>query len=111
MKMKEPDPKPISANSMILLVFMPPKPASQSEQTQLKILTDSLQQNMGERMRIVRIDESFLPDIFRSFEINDTPTFVLVRQGLEIWRQVGIPGEDFQTILTERLRENSIEMR
>ncbi len=39
----------------------------------------------------MKLDEAVHPDIFRSFEITQLPTFVLIRQGIELWRQEGLP--------------------
>lgn len=54
-------------------------------------------------MRVLRIDEATHPEVVQSFRITQTPTFVLVRQGVEIWRQEGMPDSATFASIRQRL--------
>ncbi|MBC8152283.1 MAG: thioredoxin family protein [Bacteroidetes bacterium] len=83
----------LSPPSAVLLVFTPSAWADRGQQASLTALTDRLQAQFGGLLRILRINEAMNPDVVRSFAITQTPAFVLVRQGTELWRQVGLSDE------------------
>lgn len=56
----------------------------------MNAVANSLQEHLADVLRVLSIDKDRHPDVFRSFDITHTPTFVLVRQGIELWRQVGL---------------------
>lgn len=94
--MKSDDPYPVlrSAHSAVLLIFfMPSEGANRQQRALLTALADSLQKRLGSLLRILRIDETNHPDVVQSFAITQTPAFVLVRQGIELWRQQGLADE------------------
>ncbi|GAB4044120.1 thioredoxin family protein [Spirosoma jeollabukense] len=90
----------IPAKSAVLLIFMP---LDRQRRTSIVALANSLQQQLGSRVRVLRIDEANHPDVVRSFDITATPAFVLVQQGVELWRQVGTPNEEMLTQLSQQL--------
>lgn len=51
---------------------------------------DELQAELGGRVSIVRIDVDEYLDLAVEMKVMGVPTFVLVRDGREIWRQPGI---------------------
>jgi thioredoxin-like negative regulator of GroEL len=54
----------------------------------------ALQQQLGATVRVLAIDEATHPAVVRSFGPPALPACVLVRQGVELWRQPGIPAAD-----------------
>ena len=107
--MKSDDPYPVlrSAQSAVLLIFfMPSTLANQQQRALLTALADSLQAQLGGLLRILRIDETNHPDVVQSFAFAQAPSFVLVRRGVELWRQEGLSDEAtlvglIQDLLTE----------
>lgn len=87
MQPSDPDPTRLRTQSAVLLVFMPSERADHQQRVALTTLTDLLQEHLGGLLRILRIDEANNPDVVRSFAITHPPAFVLVRQGVELWRQ------------------------
>lgn len=51
----------------------------------------ALQQQLGAAVRVLAIDEATHPAVVRSFGPPALPACVLVRQGVELWRQPGLP--------------------
>ena len=109
--MKPDDPYPVlrSAQSAVLLIFfMPSALANHQERASLAALADSLQEQLAGLLRILRTDETNHPDVVQSFAITQTPAFVLVRRGIELWRQEGLSDEAtlvelIQDLLTEKI--------
>lgn len=93
----------IPAKSAVLLIFMPSERLDRQRRASLVALANSLQQQLGNRVRVLRIDEANHPDVVRSFDITETPAFVLVQQGVELWRQVGTPNEEMLSQLSQQL--------
>lgn len=90
---------------------MPSASANRQERTLLTTLTDSLQEQLGGLLRILRINEPSCPDVVQSFAITQTPAFVLVRRGIELWRQEGLSHEAtlvelFRICLPKRLAKH-----
>ncbi|MBC7919867.1 MAG: thioredoxin family protein [Ferruginibacter sp.] len=102
MKLDDPHSPLIPAQSAVLLVFMPPERADRQQWASLVALSDSLQAHLGGLLRVLRIDKVNHPDVVRSFDITHTPAFVLVRQGIELWRQVGMSDEATLIVLIQR---------
>lgn len=109
--MKPDDPYPAlrSAQSAVLLIFfMPSALANRQQRALLTALADSIQTQLGGLLRILRIDEANHPDVVQSFAITQTPAFILVRRGIELWRQEGLSDEAtlvklIQDLLSERV--------
>ncbi|MBO0935427.1 thioredoxin family protein [Fibrella sp. HMF5335] len=100
MTLSDTPPLIIPANLAVLLLFMPP---DRQQRATLTSLADSLQRHLNGSLRILKIDEATHPEVTRSFDIIHTPAFVLVRRGVELWRQEGIPDEATLTALSQRL--------
>ena len=89
------NPVLFTARSPVLLIFfMPSVLTNQPERASLLALADALQVQLSGLVRVLRIDEDIHSDVARSFAITKTPAFVLVRRGVELWRQEGISDED-----------------
>ena len=102
-KSRDSYPLLIPAYSAVLLIFMPLERADGQQRAALIALADSLQENLGGLLRVLRINEATHPDVVRSFAITQTPAFVLVRRGVELWRQEGMPDKVAIELLIQRL--------
>lgn len=69
---------------------MPANLINNPHRTLLTELAGSIQAQFGSFLRVLQIDEAENPDVVTSFSITETPTFVLIKQGIELWRQVGL---------------------
>ena len=97
------NPELRSAQSAVLLIFfMPANLNNHPHRALLTALADSIQAQFGPLLRVLQIDEADNPDVVSSFGITETPTFVLVKQGVELWRQVGLCPEDVLISLIRR---------
>lgn len=97
MKFNDTSPVIVPAKLAVLLVFLPPESTDRPLRHALVRLIDSLNQRLGGTMRVLKIDETTHPDVVRSFDISHLPAFVLVRQGVELWRFEGITDEETLT--------------
>lgn len=52
---------------------------------------DTLRRQLGTAVRVLAIDEANHPAVVRTFREPTLPACVLVRQGVELWRQPGLP--------------------
>ncbi|CAN5142388.1 hypothetical protein BH09BAC4_BH09BAC4_14040 [soil metagenome] len=50
--------------------------------------------DLAGKVQLLKIEEVLHPGIVRSFDIDQLPALVLVRQGKELWRHEGIPAEN-----------------
>jgi thioredoxin-like negative regulator of GroEL len=106
MKFNTLSPLLIPAKSAVMLVFLPPasSPDLLQQRTILSQLIEALQQQFDGRVRLLKIDETTHPEVVRSFSVNAFPTFVLVQQGVELWRQEGLsPDEHTSLLLSEQM--------
>lgn len=62
---------------------------------------DQLKGQMGDQVRIIKIDVDKNPSVAQKFRIRGVPTFILFKNGEVIWRQSG--GMDVNT-LQSRIR-------
>ena len=83
---------PAPADAAVLLVLLP---LALGRELATQSLTASAIQNLQQRLwpavRVLKIDEASHPDVVRSFGPPELPACVLVRQGVELWRQQGLP--------------------
>lgn len=94
MKLNDPHlVKPSTQSAVLLIFFMSRGSANLQGRVLLSTLADSLQRQFGSLLRVIRVDDATHPDVVHSFDITQTPAFVLVRQGIELWRQVGMSDE------------------
>lgn len=79
----------------MLLVLLPPAVAGQAPALSLGALR-ALQARLGPTVRVLRVDEASHPTVVHSFSGQPAalPACVLVRQGVELWRQPGLPQAD-----------------
>jgi thioredoxin 1 len=57
---------------------------------------DRLKDEMGSKVRIIKIDVDKNPDVADKFKIRGVPTFMLFKSGEVVWRQSG--GMDINTL-------------
>lgn len=50
---------------------------------------DQLKSEMGDQVRILKIDVDRNPNVAAQFQVRGVPTFVLFKQGKVVWRQSG----------------------
>ncbi len=87
------DPHPVlfTAQSAVLLIFfMPSELVNRPQRVQLTALADAIQMQLGSLVRVLRVDETSHPDVTKTFAITQLPAFVLLRRGVELWRQQGL---------------------
>ncbi|AIZ63695.1 hypothetical protein PK28_08305 [Hymenobacter sp. DG25B] len=96
MTVSQSQPLPSSPDAPVLLVLLPPALNSEGKQTAATITTslDQLQGQLGTAIRVLKIDGASHPAVVSSFHASQLPSFVLVRRGIELWRQQGLPEGD-----------------
>ncbi|KAA9327682.1 thioredoxin [Hymenobacter busanensis] len=97
--MTVPQPQPLlpAADAPVLLVLLPVASPGGEPLGATRALLAQLQHRLGGAVRVLKIDEALHPNVVRSFHATQLPACVLVRQGIELWRQTGLP-DDEQTI-------------
>jgi hypothetical protein len=73
----------------MLLVLLPLDAEGQGTATVANLRT--LQHQLGPAVRVLRIYEATHPAVVHSFRLPVLPAWVLLRQGVELWRQPGMP--------------------
>ena len=95
---------PPSADAAMLLVLLPPVGTAPQVRMATLAALATLQQELGAAIRVLTVDEVSHPSVVRSFQAIDLPCFVLMLQGVELWRQGGLPeGEAIVPLLLARL--------
>lgn len=95
----------LSADAAVLLVLLPVALGA-AQQTRLATISalEVLQQQLGSAILVLKIDQASHPTVVSSFQTAGLPAFVLVRQGVELWRQQGLPeGESIVPLLLSKL--------
>jgi thioredoxin-like negative regulator of GroEL len=79
----------------VLLVLLPQVPADEAApQQHAQAAIRALQGRLGAAVRVLKIDEATHPAVVQSFSLPQLPACVLVRQGVEVWRQQGLPDDE-----------------
>ena len=81
---------PTASDPAVLLVLLPLPASPAAPATSLR----HLQQQLGRAVRVLAIDEASHPAVVRSFDTPELPACVLMRQGVELWRQQGLPSPE-----------------
>ena len=88
----------------MLLVLLPPVGTAPQVRVATLAALVGLQQEIGAAIRVLTVDEVSHPSVVRSFHATDLPCFVLMQQGVELWRQGGLPeGEGIVPLLLSKL--------
>ncbi|MBC6612532.1 thioredoxin [Hymenobacter sp. BT507] len=107
MSVSQLSPPPHTTDTAVLLVLLPVCLAGQPQQLRLQVLLDYLQRRLSPAIRVLKIDEATHPAVVHSFHAQQLPACVLVRQGVELWRQQGLPdAEDEVALLLNKLTQN-----
>ena len=100
---------PPSADAAMLLVLLPPVGTAPQVRVATLAALAALQQQLGAAIRVLTVDEGSHPVVVRSFHVTDLPCFVLMRQGIELLRQRGLPeGESIVPLLLSKLGPASL---
>ena len=86
---------PLAADTPVLLVLLPPVGTAQPVRAATLASLQALQQRLGSAIRVLTVDEERHPVVVHSFPPVDLPAFVLMRRGVELWRQKGLPEGEF----------------
>lgn len=66
----------------------------------MKPVLEDLKSNMGENVKILKIDVDQNPQIASVFQIQSVPTMILFKNGNIVWRQSGVvPAPQLQSII------------
>lgn len=61
-----------------------------------------VKKRVGDNASIVKIDVDKNPQISAQFKIRGVPTFILFKEGKQVWRQSGMQSSDFlETLIKE----------
>lgn len=93
------------ADETVLLVLLPAAAAAQPLPQRLAGDLEQLQQQLGPAIRVLKIEEAKHPTVVRSFHAAALPACVLVRRGIELWRQPGLPSAETAAALLGKLAE------
>lgn len=100
---------PLPADAAMLLVLLPPVGTAPQVRVATLAALAALQRELGAAIRVLTVDEASHPSVVSSFHATDLPCFVLVRQGVELLRQGGLPeGEGIVPLLLEKLGPASV---
>ncbi len=86
----QPTPVSVTAQTAVLLCFLPATPQPPTERARLTALTNQLRQQLPSSVRFLNVDEVRHADVVKSFNLSQLPAFILVRQGVELGRREGI---------------------
>lgn len=65
-------------------------------------ILDQLKTNLGESIRIIKIDVDKNMDLAESYRIQSVPTLILIKDGKTLWRQSGAMSlENLRNIITQ----------
>ncbi len=99
----------LSSDTPVLLVLLPDGVAvAPTHPPVMSVPLQALQRQLGDAIRVMVVNEASHPAIVHSFHILDLPSFVLVRKGVELWQQRGLPeGESIVQQLLSKLNDAS----
>lgn len=82
-------------DTAVLLVLLPLVPAGEvAPAPQSTASLRALQGRLGPAIRVLKVDEASHPAVVKSFGTPKLPACVLVRHGVELWRQQGLPEDE-----------------
>lgn len=63
---------------------------------------DQLKNDMGQEVRVLKIDVDKNPKVAAQFQVRGVPTFVLFKSGKNVWRQSGgIPLSELKSVIQQ----------
>ena len=70
----------------------------------MKPVLDQLHQQMGDKIRIIKIDIDQSPAAANAYQVQSVPTLLLFKNGKTIWRQSGVlPAVQLQKIIEQHI--------
>ena len=64
---------------------------------------DKLRQQMGDKLRILKIDIDKSPAAANQFQVQSVPTLMLFQKGKQLWRQSGVlPAAQLENIIKQK---------
>jgi len=99
----------LPAHPATLLVLLPtvgtgPEQETPSSRMAKNSMLRDLQLLVGAAIRVLQVDEDSYPGVVRAFDGQGVPAFVLLRDGVELYRQQGLPeGEPMAALLLSKL--------
>jgi hypothetical protein len=82
-------------DTAVLLVLLPLGRFGETGPNALSTVSiRALQTRLGPNIRVLQVDEASHPAVVRSFGTPELPACVLMRQGVELWRQHGLPEDE-----------------
>ncbi|GAB3914593.1 hypothetical protein GCM10028803_60280 [Larkinella knui] len=95
----------VPAKTAVLLVFVPNVLTQRAGVNQL---LERVGAELGDLIRITRVDQAVHPEVVRSFGVHQVPSFILLKQGIEIWRQNGpLDSRELIRLLSAQLRQEA----
>jgi thioredoxin 1 len=71
----------------------------------MKPILEEVKRNMGDRIKIIKIDTDRNPAISQKLEIRSIPTIMLFRDGKTLWRQAGVvPATQLQQMIEQAIK-------
>ncbi|OGX87314.1 hypothetical protein [Hymenobacter coccineus] len=103
----------LPAHPAMLLVMLPTVGPGLRQETALartatNLLLKGLQAELGTAIRVLKVDETSHPAVVYAFDGHGVPAFVLLRGGVELYRQQGLPeGAPLAALLLRKLQETT----
>jgi len=73
----------------------------------MKPVLEQLHQQMGDKIRIIKIDIDQSPAAANAYQVQSVPTLLLFRHGKMLWRQSGVlPAVQLEKIITQHISRN-----
>jgi len=101
----------LPAHAAMLLVLLPTVGLGDKQETlSSRMVTNTmlkeLQLHFGDAIRVLKVDKATHPGVVHAFDGKGVPAFVLLRDGVELYRQQGLPeGEPMAALLLSKLEE------
>ena len=73
----------------------------------MKPILEQLHRQMGDKIRIIKIDIDQSPAAANAYEVQSVPTLLLFQNGKTVWRQSGVvPAAQLQKIIEQHITNN-----
>jgi hypothetical protein len=99
-----------SHEAAVLLVMLPPLARDHAPGSPAVSAADlaALQRRLGSSVQVLKVDQAANPAVVRSFAPLQLPACVLVYQGVELWRQEGLPSAEVVVPLVQAQRASPV---
>ncbi len=99
----------LPTHAAMLLVLLPAVGPGAKQETPharaaINLSLSALQLQLGDAVRVLKVDEASHPAVVHAFDGRGVPAFVLLRGGEEVYRQQGLPeGAPLAALLLHKL--------